>query len=1235
MKSHKEQWLIDLLKEVEGQVDEERLANILENRGRACISANYIKKAKDAAKDAKDTDEFLDNLAREDTIMPESTTNPFDYYAQHSIITDPREHGDLFAGLPTDVPGLVRVVQGLLIHPAEGELYDVRFTPTQIEEERLRSVAQILARIRELDPAPLTVPREPVHRLVGVCRDFAALFVALLRHQGVPARLRVGFARYFLTDVKNEDHWIAEYWDAAQARWVLADPQVDDVQREAHGIDFDTLDMRFGAHFYLAGQAWRLCRSGQAKPNDFGFNKNWKGWWSIRSNLLHDLNALNRIELLPWDVWGDLGRKTERDLTSEDKALLDRLADLTTGADNCLDEIHALYEEMDYSQSVRSRLRLLGLSGDLKIVDAGNLRPSASDLLAALQAVRPESTFPPPQSLSVRGESSVLPPVRGELEGGDPGDTVGTITEVYDYLRVLFAYIGTPHCLQCGRGVQPQTARQIAEQLILLPPGARFQLLAPIAHAGAQIADQLIVPDGAADLQTEFRKRLLDSVEATLKAGNGLFIVALENGENILFSERNDCPYCDITLPELGSSFFNSNSPSGACPDCNGLGVKLSVDPDLIVSEPHLSLLDGASPWYGNLRKNKPSGNWMRSEALALAGHWDIDLEQPWDELPQKFRDAILYGAGDEPIRFAYEAGSGRSGEIVRPVQGAIHHINRLFRQTRSGGSRRHYLRFMSERPCPTCQGERLCLEAHFVTVGGLRFPQVAGMTVAQAHQWIAGLPRKLTPVQLEIAGVVLEELATRLQFMLNVGLHYLTLDRSAPTLSGGEGQRIRLASQLGCGLVGLFYVLDEPSIGLHPRDHHALLDTLTQLRDAGNTILVVEHDADTMRAADWLIDLGPGAGALGGELVAAGTPAEVMANPASLTGRYLSGELQVTSPNEKKQRKPQGWLTVVGARMHNLKAIDVRFPLGLLTCVTGVSGSGKSSLIAQTLSPALSRALHGAQSLPGPHDRIEGLDRINKVITITQAPIGRTPRSNPGTYVGVFDQIRKVFANTPEAQARGYKAGRFSFNDKEGRCQVCEGLGKKKVEMHFLPDVWVTCHECDGRRFNRQTLEIKYQAKSIAEVLDMDVDEALEFFGNVPKVKRILQTLVDVGLGYVKLGQSATTLSGGEAQRVKLAKELARVSTGDTVYILDEPTTGLHFADIQKLLDVLHRLTDAGNTVIVIEHNLDVIKTADWIVDLGPEGGDAGGHIVAQGTPEEVAQKEESYTAKFLRQVL
>jgi excinuclease ABC subunit A len=506
-------------------------------------------------------------------------------------------------------------------------------------------------------------------------------------------------------------------------------------------------------------------------------------------------------------------------------------------------------------------------------------------------------------------------------------------------------------------------------------------------------------------------------------------------------------------------------------------------------------------------------------------------------------------------------------------------------------------------------------------------------MTIGHAHQWISDLPQHLNVEQLEIAREVLKEIRERLQFMLNVGLHYLTLDRSAPTLSGGEGQRIRLASQLGCGLVGVLYVLDEPSIGLHARDHHALLDTLCRLRDTGNTVLVIEHDEDTMRIADWLIDLGPGAGVLGGELTAAGTPEEVMADPDSLTGRYLSGALQVTPPNGKHRREPQGWLSVQGARLHNLKNVEARFPLGVMTCVTGVSGSGKSSLISQTLFPALSRKLHRAQSVPGPHDGLEGLEHIDKVINITQQPIGRTPRSNPGTYVNVFTEIRKVFANTPEAKARGYKPGRFSFNVKGGHCEACKGYGRKKVEMHFLADVWVLCKECGGKRFNRQTLEITYKGKSISDVLDMDVQEALDFFANHPKIMRILQTLHDVGLDYIKLGQSALTLSGGEAQRVKLAKELSRVDTGRTLYILDEPTTGLHFADIQKLLDVLHRLTDAGNSVVVIEHNLDVIRTADWIIDLGPEGGEEGGYIVAQGTPEAMAQVAESYTGRFLRE--
>jgi excinuclease ABC subunit A len=903
----------------------------------------------------------------------------------------------------------------------------------------------------------------------------------------------------------------------------------------------------------------------------------------------------------------------------------------------------------------------------------------------------------------------------------NPRSTVGTVTEVMDYLRVLFARVGIPHCPECGRAVQPQSTQQIADQLSALPAGTRLQLLAPVVrerkgthidvidaarsdgyvraridgvttelnstirlaktkkHTIELIVDRLVVPErdarpadaDAADGSDwdAFTRRLTDSVETTLRAGTGLLVADLGD-ETILLSEHNACPHCNISFPEPSPQLFSFNSPLGMCPECNGLGTQIKVDEDLIMNDPNLSLMDGAIRWYGELRKKKHG--WGHRQLQAIADHYGIDLETPWKDLPQNFRDALYYGSGDERIRFKYhsEWDEGTwSGESTRTIKGMVFHINRLFHQTKSDHTRRWYASFMSQQPCPTCEGTRMRPEARAVTVGDKTLPEIGRMSIAEAHAWvtslfepaapdngrvstIAGLGThdkdngghrhsgpagtSLTSEQLHIGEEVLKEIRDRLQFMLNVGLHYLTLDRPAPSLSGGEGQRIRLASQIGCGLVGVLYILDEPSIGLHARDNRALLDTLLQLRDMGNTVLVVEHDAETMCSADWLIDLGPGAGVLGGEIVADGPPDVVAANPRSLTGRYLSGELVVVAPNGKTRREPSnGCLTIFGARLHNLKAIDACFPLGVMTCVTGVSGSGKSSLVAETLHPALARALHNSQRRPGPYKRLEGLDNLDKVINITQDPIGRTPRSNPATYVKVFDRIRRVFASTPEAKARGYKPGRFSFNVKGGRCEACKGHGQKKIEMHFLADVWVKCQECGGTRFNRETLAIRYKGKNIADVLDMDVQEALDFFANHPKISRILQTLHDVGLDYVKLGQSATTLSGGEAQRVKLARELSRVATGRTLYILDEPTTGLHFADIQRLLDVLHRLVDAGNTVVVIEHNMDVIKTADWIIDLGPEGGDEGGYIIAEGSPESLAEASASYTGQFLHQVL
>ena len=873
----------------------------------------------------------------------------------------------------------------------------------------------------------------------------------------------------------------------------------------------------------------------------------------------------------------------------------------------------------------------------------------------------------------------------------NPRSTVGTVTEIMDYLRVLFARVGVPYCPTCHNRVQPQSAQQIANQLATLPNGTRFQLLAPIVrnrkgthlealnqakldgftrarinnevvdltavipklnkkkkHNIELIVDRLIAPESS---DSAYLSRLVDSVETTLKAANGTLMVDTGQ-EKLMMSEHNSCAHCGTSFPELSPQLFSFNSPIGMCPECNGIGTKMQVDPESIIVNPDLSLLDGASKWHGVMRKKESS--WGPKNVKTMADHYGVDLELPWNELPQKFRDVLLYGSGEEKIRFTWGGDSDDgswSGETFRPAKGVVFHVNRLFRETHSEGQRRRYAAYMNQLTCSLCEGSRLKPEAQAVKVGGKTLPEVSQLAIDEAHAWIVSLyndssvtPEKnghqksdpaLDEEQLEIATEVLKEIRDRLQFMLNVGLHYLTIDRPAPSLSGGEAQRIRLASQIGCGLVGVLYILDEPSIGLHARDNRALLDTLLQLRDMGNTVLVVEHDEETMQDSDWLVDLGPGAGVKGGAIVSAGTPADVQADPNSLTGKYLSGNLVITSPNSERRQTTIGWVELKGASLHNLKKVNAKFPLGTLITVTGVSGSGKSSLIASTLYPALAQELNQAQTQPGPYKKIHGLEHLDKVINITQDPIGRTPRSNPATYIKLFDEIRQVFAQTPDAKARGYKPGRFSFNVQGGRCEECSGYGRRKVEMHFLADVWVVCRACNGQRFNHETLSVKYKGAHISNVLNMDVQEAVTFFENHPKIYRQLKTLHDVGLDYIKLGQSALTLSGGEAQRIKLARELSKVATGRTIYILDEPTTGLHFADIQKLLDVLHRLVDTGNTVIVIEHNLDVIKTADWLIDLGPEGGDGGGTIIAQGTPEQIVNTPHSYTGKFLGRLL
>ncbi|MGV1048984.1 MAG: excinuclease ABC subunit UvrA [Solirubrobacterales bacterium] len=847
----------------------------------------------------------------------------------------------------------------------------------------------------------------------------------------------------------------------------------------------------------------------------------------------------------------------------------------------------------------------------------------------------------------------------------NPRSTVGTVTEIYDYLRLLWARIGVPYCPECGEEITGQTQEQIVDRLMTLGDGTKFMVMAPVVrgrkgeygklieqmrlegYSRAKVNGELrrldeeivldkkykhdisVVVDRLV-MKTDLRRRLSESVEAAAGLAAGLIEVEILDGEQageiMLFSEQFACLNCGTSIPELEPRIFSFNSPHGACDRCHGLGFQRVIDPELVVPDPTLSLAEGAlQPWNRGI-----TAYWKRLIA-AVAEEYGVDADLPWSRLRKSEKEIFLYGTGEDRHLVTYTNRFGRRRSYKVRFEGIVNNLQRRYEETDSETNRERIEGYMAEQPCPQCEGARLRPESLAVKIGGLSIAEYSALSARAAGEWIRDL--EMNETERAIARLIVREITERLNFLDNVGIGYLSLSRSARSLSGGEAQRIRLATQIGSHLVGVMYVLDEPSIGLHQRDNEKLIATLDRLRDLGNTVIVVEHDEGTMMAADHLVDLGPGAGEHGGHVIAAGTPREVAKNPASLTGQYLSGKRRIEVPEER--REPRGALVIRGAREHNLKGVDVAIPIGVFCCVTGVSGSGKSTLVNETLHHAVANRLHQAKLRPGAHDGIDGLSQIDKIINIDQSPIGRTPRSNPATYTGVFDHIRQLFTQTQEARARGYKPGRFSFNVKGGRCEVCKGDGQIKIEMHFLPDVYVPCEQCHGKRYNRETLEVRFKGKNIADVLEMSVEEAVGFFENVPKIARRLRTLHDVGLDYIRLGQPATTLSGGEAQRIKLATELSKVATGETLYILDEPTTGLHFADVQRLLDVLGRLVDAGNTVVVIEHNLDVIKTADRLVDLGPEGGEEGGEIVATGTPEEVAAVPGSYTGRFLAELL
>ena len=846
----------------------------------------------------------------------------------------------------------------------------------------------------------------------------------------------------------------------------------------------------------------------------------------------------------------------------------------------------------------------------------------------------------------------------------NPRSTVGTVTEIYDYFRLLYARVGIPHCPKCGREIAKQSVDQMVDQIMALPERTKIQLLAPVVrgrkgthaklferakksgyvrvrvdgnmyelseeialdknvkHNIEIIVDRLVIKPG-------IEKRLTDSVENVLQLAEGLLLVDVIDGEPMNFSQSFSCPVCEISIDEIEPRSFSFNNPFGACPECFGLGYKMEFSEELMIPDPSLSINQGAIAVLG-WQSCTDKSSFTRAILDALCKEYHFDLDTPFEDYPKEIHDILIYGTDGKEVKVYYK---GQRGEGIYPVafEGLIKNVERRYRETGSQTMKAEYETFMNITPCSACKGQRLKPGALAVTVGDKNISEVTTLSIERLQKFLDEL--QLTETQQLIGNQILKEIKARISFLMDVGLDYLTLARATGTLSGGEAQRIRLATQIGSGLVGVAYILDEPSIGLHQRDNDKLLATLKHLRDLGNSLIVVEHDEDTMLAADYIVDIGPGAGEHGGQVVAVGNAQEIMKNPNSVTGAYLSGKIRIPVPTERK--KPTGYLKVVGAQENNLKNIDVKFPLGVMTCVTGVSGSGKSSLVNQILYKRLARDLNRARTIPGKHKRIEGLEQVDKVINIDQSPIGRTPRSNPATYTGVFDLIRDLFAGTPDAKARGYKKGRFSFNVKGGRCEACAGDGILKIEMHFLPDVYVPCEVCGGKRYNRETLEVRYKGKNIYDVLNMTVEEAVDFFENVPSIRRKMETLRDVGLSYIRLGQPSTELSGGEAQRIKLATELSKRSTGKTVYILDEPTTGLHFADVHKLTEILRRLSGDGNTVIVIEHNLDVIKTADYIIDIGPEGGDRGGTVVASGTPEEVAKNPDSYTGKYIAAIL
>ncbi|HWQ73020.1 MAG TPA: excinuclease ABC subunit UvrA [Desulfitobacteriaceae bacterium] len=1140
-------------------------------------------------------------------------------YSRQSVITDPKQYTNELDALPDDTGNLLRTVQGLIIHGALGELYGINFSKRQSNEELLRTVPQMLEAIFKLDNRPLTETRPPEQRMVGMCRDSALLLVSFLRHKKVPARVRAGFAGYFDSDLMYEDHWVAEFYDAGQGRWVRMDVQVDEIQKKHYGITFNTLDMDANSGYFLAGDAWKKSRLGECHPEDFGYNINWKGWHSLKGNLLHDFNCLQEFELMPWDLWTELSTKKFRELSKSEKELLDEMAELTTNPNASVNELmnlaHRLPEE--YRQSIRSKLVLLGIAGTAKVIAPGSLGKKCE--IKNTCAVPKTTAFNPRPTEQNRivlkgGRQNNLKDVNVSI----PKFQLTVITGVSGSGKSSLAF-DTIYAEGRRRYLDNLVGSARQQEQLERPEFDALQGLTPTIaieqKKGGQNPRSTV---GTLTGMLDYLRMLYAAIGIPHCPYCGKRLARLSKN-------KNQCPHCGLFFSALTASTFNPNTHAGACHECNGLGFIYEIDPGSIVINDTLSVLDGATLWWGKLRGKKPTGNWYVGELYALADFMKADLNLPWNRLPEDFKHAILYGTGDRIYHFTYNS-RGRDTIISRPAAGALTHITRLFRESKAADNA--YRQFMKEIPCPVCSRELLCLEARYTTVLGWRLPELAKMPLRQLSDWAKGLEDQLPDSDLEKIGDILPEIEMRLDNLMQVGLSYLTLGRTAPSLSGGELQRVRLSGQLGTDLVGLTYILDEPSIGLHPRDHRLMIDIMKKLRDKGNTVIVVEHDQETMLAADYIIDVGPGAGIYGGHIVASGSVDDIVGNPASVTGRYLRTDktLPLRSPGE-----PSQWLTLSGCTENNLKNIAVRFPLHRLCCITGISGSGKSTLIFDTLIPALGEALNHQRLTDCNFKQLSGFEKIDGFIQMDQTPIGKSSRSVPATYIGVFDDIRKIFAAQEDARELGLEEKHFSFNSDEGQCPTCEGIGQVKIALQYMADHWVTCPDCNGKRYKKQVLDVTYRDKTIADILNMDISQAIELFADQREIYHRLSVLDDVGLSYVKLGQSTTTFSGGEAQRLKLAKELSGRQKKHMLYILDEPTTGLHFQDIERLIGIFGKLVAAGHTVLIIEHNPDIIRAADWIIDMGPEGGDLGGTVIAAGTPEKLRGDLNSITGKYI----